>query len=84
LIARGLNKMAKLPVEKLKASKAVPVRIVSDAVPARDDDDRERKYRARSALEDIERAEDHRRDKSLMKDVKSLAKDKVASLKKIC
>lgn len=80
-----MAKKAKLPVEKLGASKAVPVKIVSD-VPTtdRDYEERERKYRARNALEDIERAEQHKRDKALMSDVKKLAKEKVNSLKNIC
>jgi len=42
------------------------------------------KYKARYALEDIERAEGHRRDPDLMKHVKKLAKEKVQSLKKVC
>ena len=73
-----------LPVEKLNA-KAVPVKIINDTPQvAKSDEARERKYRAEDALRDIERAEGHKRDKSLMGDVKKLAKDKVASLKKIC
>jgi len=79
---------SKLPVEKLKASKkAIPVRIVSEPASLSSDKDyeaRERKYRAEDALRDIERAEKHKRDAALMKDVKALAQDKVASLKKIC
>lgn len=78
----------KLPVEKLKASKkAIPVRIVSETVSPSSDkayEARERKYRAEDALRDIERAEKHKRDAALMKDVKALAQDKVNSLKKIC
>lgn len=75
-----------LPVEKLGASKAVPVKIVSDA-PMRStasDEARERKWKAEDALRDIERAEQHKRDKALMSDVKKLAQDKVKSLKNIC
>lgn len=44
---------------------------------------RERKYKAEDALRDIERAETHKRDKGLMKDVKCLARDKIKSLGKI-
>lgn len=76
-----------LPVEKLGASKAVPVKIVNDAPTASIDksyEARERKYRAEDALRDIERAEQHKRDKALMSDVKKLARDKVNSLKNIC
>lgn len=74
--------MAKLPVEKLKASKkAIPVKIVSEPGESTADD---RKWKARSALDDIQRAESHKRDKALMKDVKALAKEQVNSLAKIC
>jgi hypothetical protein len=74
----------KLPVEKL-GSKPIPVKIISDAPsPSKSDGDRERKYKAEDALRDIERAEQHRRDKTLMSDVKKLAKEKVNSLKNIC
>lgn len=82
-----MAKKSKLPVEKLGASKPVPVKIVNDApTPSTDKsyEARERQYRAEDALRDIERAEKHKRDASLMKDVKKLAQDKVASLKKIC
>lgn len=75
-----------LPVEKLSTAKAVPVRIVNDAPsPSADKsyEDRERKYRAEEALRDIERAEKHKRDKSLMKDVKACAKEKVKTYGKL-
>lgn len=73
---------SKLPVEKLKASKKpIPVKIVSDVASSPVSDN---KWRAEDALRDIERAEAHKRDSTLMKAVKQLAKDKVASLKKIC
>lgn len=43
-----------------------------------------RRYRAEDALRDLERAEAHKRDSALMKDVKAMAKDKLNSLKKLC
>ena len=49
-----------------------------------DEEKRERHYRAKSALEDLERAEGHKVDKDLMRDVKSLAKDKIKNLGKVC
>lgn len=52
--------------------------------PTKSDQDRERRYRAENALSDIERAEKHKSDKNLMSDVKTLAKEKVADLKKFC
>lgn len=84
-----MSKKNKLPVEPLAASKSkkpIPVKIVSDSPSPSNKsyEASERKYRAEDALRDIERAEKHKRDAGLMSDVKALAKDKVASLKKIC
>lgn len=82
-----MAKKSKLPVEKLGASKPVPVRIIQDSPntkPDRDCEARERQYRAEDALRDLERAEKHKRDKALMGDVKKLAREKADSLKKIC
>lgn len=83
--------MAKLPVEKLKASKsskaqkAVPVKIVSEPAPANKvDGDRERKWKAEDALRTVKEYERVRSDKSLMKDVKKLAQDEMRKLKQIC
>lgn len=81
--------MAKgLPIKKAEGStKPVPVKIVHDEPTAATDSgwkEREKRYKAEDALRDIERAEGHKRDKSLMKDVKQVAKEKMASLKKIC
>lgn len=79
---------ASLPLKKAEGSKTpVPVKIVTDTANSSIDKDHEaerKRYRAEDALRDIERAEGHKRDKSLMKDVKSLAKEKVKSLNKIC
>lgn len=76
--------MAKLPVEKLKASKtvkAIPVKIVSE--PCMPDQSENKKWRAQDALRDIQRAEGYKNDKALMKDVKALAKEQMASLSKL-
>lgn len=70
-----------------KANKLPTTSSMPAAVPAPKSDkgyeERERKYRAEDALRDIERAEGHKGDKSLMKDVKQLAKAKIKSLGKI-
>ena len=89
-----MAKKAGLPIKKAEGSgkvdKAIPVRIVDDMSPKistasnADYEARERKYRAESALSDLERAEGHKKDKSLMGDVKKLAREKADSLKKIC
>jgi len=75
-----------LPVEKLGTPKAVPVRIINDAPsPASNKsyEDRERKYKAEDALRTIEKAEAHKRDKALMKDVKACAKEKMKAYGKL-
>jgi hypothetical protein len=82
-----MAKKSKLPVEKLGTTKPVPVKIIQDTPSTSSNKDyeaRERKYKAEDALRDIERAEQHKRDKALMGDVKKLAQDKVKSLKNIC
>lgn len=45
---------------------------------------RERRYKIEDALGTIERAEKYKADKSLMRDVKKMAKDKIKQLGKIC
>lgn len=81
--------MAKLPVEKLKGSKAkpIPVRIVSEGPSALSDkgyEARERKYRAEDALRTMKEMKKIEADKQLMKDAKALAKDEVKKLKGLC
>lgn len=80
--------MAKLPVEKLKASKKpIPVKIVSDydspCATARDEG-RERKWKAEDALRTVKEYEKIKSDKQLMGDVKKMAKEEMNKLKKIC
>lgn len=87
-----MAKKAGLPIKQAQGSgkvdKAIPVRIVDDMSPkvstSPDYEARERKYRAEDALRDLERAEKHRSDKTLMGDVKKLAKEKMEHMKKIC
>jgi len=78
-----------MPVEKLKASKAkpVPVRIVSEGPSTssyKDYEARERKYRAEDALRTIKEYNKITSDKTLMKDVKQMAKSQMNDLKKLC
>ena len=73
-----------LPVEKRSAT-PIPVQIVDrPSTSSKVDMDRERKWKAEDALRDIERAEGHKRDATLMGDVKKLAKEKMTSLSKVC
>lgn len=50
----------------------------------KDDEARERRYKAEDALRDIERAEGHKKDGALMRDVKALSKEKIKILGKVC
>lgn len=56
---------------------------VSEKMESKAHEASERKYRAEDALRTIERAEQHRADKSLMKDVKGLARERIKCLGKI-
>lgn len=47
-------------------------------------DEQEKKWRTEDALRTIEKAEEHKRDKGLMKEVRSMAKSKMKNLGKIC
>lgn len=75
--------MPKNMVNKLPAASVSPA--MTDAAPKMPSDmeEKERRYRAEDALRDIERAEKHKMDKALMKDVKKCAKDKMKALSKI-
>ena len=75
---------SKLPVEKLKASKkAIPVRIVSDA-PKSSYPEEDKKWRAQDDMRALQRAKEIESDKARMQAVKSVAKEEMARLKKIC
>jgi len=69
-----------LPVEKPASNMAVGV----SSRMSKEDEDRERRWKAESALETIQRAEQHKKDKMLMRDVKAMAKEKMAAMKKVC
>jgi len=69
---------SKLPVNKMPTTAAV-----SQPAPAKDYAAQERRYRAEEACRDIERAEKHKMDKELMRDVKQVAKEKIKGLGKI-
>ena len=60
------SKRKKLPV-------TYPGNPVPEAVPSKEWEERERKYKAEEALRTLQRADEVRRDKALMKDVKNLA-----------
>jgi len=76
----------KLPVEKLKASskKPIPVKIVSDAPPKSTYAEEDKKWQARDDMRALQRAKEIESDKARMQAVKSVAKEEMARLKKIC
>lgn len=77
------NKLAKL-VRKPKGNgkqKPVPVKIVNDAPVVMGEDT---KYRAQDALRTLQRAEEIRRDKPLMKAAKAEAKSMMKQLSTVC
>lgn len=67
-----MAKKRKLPVESLGSS-----------VPTASDKARERRYQVTDALNTMQRAEEIKKDKSLMKDIKLLAKDQMSALGKV-
>jgi len=81
--ANSKSKKTKMPVEGILTVNASTQPQATIARDTKESDERERKYRAKSALEDIERAEEHKRDKALMKDVKACARDKMKAYGKL-
>lgn len=84
-----MAKKAGLPIKKAEGPvKLIPVKVVHDEMEnptvSKDYDDERKRYKAEDALRDLERAEGHKRNKSLMGDVKKLAKEKMQAMKKIC
>ena len=81
---KGYKYMAKskLPVNKLSVT-AKQVAVNPSPAPSKDYEAQERRYRVEEACRDIERAEKHKADKSLMKDVKAVAKEKIKALGKV-
>jgi len=76
---------AKLPVEKLKASKSkpIPVKIDSNA-PSTSYAKEDQKWRAEDDLRALQRAREIENDKTRMKAAKAIAKEQMDNLKKIC
>lgn len=70
----------KLPAAKPMAS-TQPETVITKR--SHEDEARERRYRAESALRTIEEAENHKRDKDLMRDVKACAREKKKTYDKL-
>jgi uncharacterized protein (DUF169 family) len=79
-MAKKTNKLSSL------TTKPIAVKIVNDspkAVPYREDDARERKWKAEDALRTCKEYEKIKTDKQLMGDVKKLAKEEMSKLQKV-
>jgi hypothetical protein len=74
-----MGERGKLPKNKLPANAPMP-----EAMESKKWEAHERRYKAEDALRTIETAERHKADKGLMKDVKTMAKEKMKALGKIC
>ena len=76
-------KKTKMPVEGILTVKASTQPQDVIGTRSKDSETRERKYRAEDALRDIERAEGHKRDKNLMRDIKACAREKMKAYGKL-
>lgn len=77
--------MAKKTALSKVAQKPVPVKIVSEPIKNNDKDyeAREKKWRAEDDLRALQRAEEIRRDKARMSEVKKCANEQMKALKTI-
>lgn len=66
-----------------KKSKRLPVESLGSGIPTASDKDQQRRYQVESALSTMLRAEEIRKDKLLMKDIKLLSKEQMQSLGKV-
>ena len=81
-----MGERGKLPKNKLPANlpNVSEGSRVHEAMESKAYEARERRYKAEDALRTIETAERHKADKGLMKDVKTMARDRMKALGKIC
>lgn len=67
-----------------KKSKArMPVEALGSGVPTASDKARERRYQIEDGLRTMQHAEEIKKDKGLMKDIRCLAKEQMQSLAKV-
>jgi hypothetical protein len=75
------DKLVRKPAAKNAKQKPVPVKIISDSPSPMSSDD---KWRAQDALRTLQRAEEIKRDKSLMKAAKAEARSQMKQLSTVC
>lgn len=73
-----MGKRGKLPKNRLPVENSPCVA----TKPTKDDEARERRYRAQDALRTLQQADDYRQNKQLMGDIKALAKEQMETAKK--
>lgn len=66
-----------------KKKERMPVESVGSGVPTASDKARQRRYEIEDGLRTMQRAEEIKRDKSLVKDIKLLAKEQMQALTKV-
>lgn len=69
---------------KLPIAKASTAEVAAPYPQTKEQKDRERRYAAEDGLRAIQRAEEIKRNKTLMADIKALANEQVSNLKKFC
>ena len=73
--------MAKVNSKSKKTK--MPVEALGSSVPTASDKARQRRYEIEDGLRTMQRAEEIRKDKSLVKDIKTLAKEQMNALSKV-
>lgn len=73
-----MAKKQKLPIAKTTSSVPEPYR------PTKEDEARQRRYRAEDGLRVLQQAEEIKNDKRRMSDIKALAKEQMETAKKFC
>ncbi len=66
-----------------KAKRTLPV-ATERYTPSPSEKAERRRYEVEDAMRTIQRAKELEKDKAMMKEVKSMAKEKIAEMKKIC
>ena len=70
--------------KRLPVAKPSTVEVAKPYPQTKEQKDRERRYAAEDGLRSIQRADEIKRNKTLMADIKALANEQVSNLKKFC
>lgn len=78
-----MGKRGPIAKNKLPTTSTVEVACPTPYKRTKEDEARDRRYKAEDGLRALQRADECRKDKQLMKDIKSLAEEQMSALKKI-